>query len=380
MTSDQAQKFIATYPNAKSFVKPSHLGELSPLLEAHIEAVVVNKAEFHALAANTYMPRKETLDKFAAAAGVSYNTLSERTRREGADCYVGSSQAMVMGPDGKMIMGDVCEYEFDVEVRLEELVLKGKDDWEHKIGTKPGKRPYTDQEKKEAYIDLKKVARQRANTGARSRATVSILGMQTGFKDLYGKDDSATSSKTFLFSRVIVNAKNELVMGRMLDNLAGNAFALYGPQPAALLENHAAGQGEARRVGPGFDDEPGRSGADGALGVDAFGDPLPPASAPAANPRVQELTNHLEDWANVDNHDVAAVAGSLLTEARARLVDEKVLEHWVTILNALASGFLREAGIAACYKALVDPATRYDLVILGQTAQQAASVVAKRSA
>ena len=189
MTPETARKFLQTYEGKRdvlSFVKPSHLEELSPLLECHIEAVTVCKGEFHELeSGKTYMPRKETLDKFAGAAGVSYNEQAERTWKEGDTCYVGRSQAMVMGPDGKMIFGDVCEYEFDAEVRTEEMKLNGKSDY--KDGRYTGKRDLTDKELASERIQFMKVGRQRANTGARSRGTLSALGMQTGFKELFSK-------------------------------------------------------------------------------------------------------------------------------------------------------------------------------------------------
>ncbi len=76
---------------------------------------------------------------------------------------------------------------------------------------------------------MRKVARQRANTGARSRATLSILGMQTGFKDLFHPDDSPSATVTFLFSRIIVNTKNQMVLGFMLKNITSPAAMLYGP-------------------------------------------------------------------------------------------------------------------------------------------------------
>ena len=188
------------------------------------------------------MPRKETLDKFAQAAGVSYNESAESTRMEGDGCYVGRSQAMVMGPDGKMILGSACEYEFDVGTRLEEIEINGAPDWVNKEGNRPGRREHTEFELKKERVQLKKVGRARANTGARNRATVSILGMQTGFKGLFGKDEPPTATRTFLFSRVIVNAKNELVMNRMLDGMAGNAAMLFGPQKAAQIAAPAAHQ------------------------------------------------------------------------------------------------------------------------------------------
>lgn len=225
MTREAAQKFIDQYKNRNplSFVKPSHLDELSPLLEVQIEAVEVRKDEFHNLA-GSYSPKKETLDKFASAAGISFNTVSETTRKEGS-AYIGTTQAMVMGPDGKMQLGAPCEYEFDPEIRLEELRLAGKTEWVNREKTT---REYSERELAQEKIQLMKVGRQRANTGARNRATLMMLGMQTGFKGLFDKNDPDTAVKVFLFSRIIVNAKNEMVAKAMLANISGNTMALYG--------------------------------------------------------------------------------------------------------------------------------------------------------
>ncbi len=225
MTREAALKFIDQYKskNPLSFIKPSHLDELSPLLEVQIEAVEVRKDEFHNLA-GSYSPKKETLDKFASAAGISFNTLGETTRKEGS-AYIGTTQAMVMGPDGKMQLGAPCEYEFDPDVRLEELRLAGKTEWVNREKTS---REYTERELAQEKVQLMKVGRQRANTGARNRATLMMLGMQTGFKGLFDKNDPDSSSKVFLFSRIIVNAKNEMVAKAMLANISGNTMALYG--------------------------------------------------------------------------------------------------------------------------------------------------------
>ena len=122
MTKSQALEIIKRYPDAKNYIKQSHLEQLSPLVEVAIEAITCKKEDFHCLPGNTYMPRKETIDRFAMAAGISFNPLEESTRKEN-DCYIGRSQAMVMGPDGKYCYGDVCEYEYDVTIRHEEEML-----------------------------------------------------------------------------------------------------------------------------------------------------------------------------------------------------------------------------------------------------------------
>lgn len=254
MTKEKAQEFITKYPNARNYVKPSHLEELSPLLEVAIESILCKKEEFHLLAGNTYMPRKETIDRFALAAGVSYNPLEEATRKEG-DCYIGRSQAMIMGPDGKYTFGDVCEYEFDVEVRHEEEVIA---DRSAKYPKYHANGKLLEDKARLAYLTLRKVARQRANTGSRSRATLSILGMQTGFKDLFRPDDSPIATVCFLFSRIIVNTKNQMVLGIMLKNIAAPAAMLYGPgqqRGLRLLEADPSASGELLDEEPPLDDE-----------------------------------------------------------------------------------------------------------------------------
>lgn len=347
MTSKQARDFIAKYSNAKSFVKPSHLEELSPLLEVHVEAIEVRKDEFHDIS-GAFMPRKETLDKFAQAAGVSYNPTAETTRKEGEGCYVGTAQAKVLGPDGKELLGPVCEYEFDVSVRLEELKLKGKADWDHKDSNgRPGTRQYTEIELGAERIQLMKVGRMRANTGARNRATLAVLGMQTGFKGLFGKNENDGTTRTFLFSRVIWNAKNEMVLNRMLDTLAAPQSALYGPAPARAI---AAPESEPRNVTP-------------APAGDNFPD-VPfdgPAAVPAVDPKVEELIARLGEWAIGDNKAVANVAQCVIDSGESR---PKVLESALSLLSYLSTGNPR--GARQCADALVmsplDPVILADLV------------------
>lgn len=234
MTRQQALEFISRYPNALSYVKASHLEELSPLLEVSIEAISCRKEEFHCLPGNTYMPRKETIDKFGQAAEISFNPLAESTRREG-DCYIGKSQAMVLGPDGKQIFGDICEYEYDVAVRHEIEIIE---DLHAKFPRFHSQGKLNEDKARLAYLALRKTARQRANTGARTRAILSILGMQTGFKDLFRPEDKPDATVTFLFSRIIINTMNEMVLNRMLVNLTAPAAMLFGPRKQQTLLPH----------------------------------------------------------------------------------------------------------------------------------------------
>lgn len=368
MTPDKAREFIAKFPNAKSFVKPSHLEELSPLLEVHIEAIEVRKDEFHEMdGGKAYMPRKETLDKFASAAGVSYNEAAESTRMEGEGCYVGRSQAMVMGPDGKMILGSACEYEFDVETRTTEMELNGKADWDNKDARgRPGKVAYSDLELKKERINFRKVGRQRANTGARNRATVSILGMPTGIRGLFEKNEPPTAMRTFLFSRIIVNAKNELVMNRMLDSMGGNVAALYGPQGVTQIQAPK-------------DREPDMKPAEGAshrttpAGEDDFHLERERATPAKDAELIGEIRNALMDWTLSENKEAARLAQAIIDRDE---IEVTVLEPSLSIISAVASGFLRDEGLKSCIGVLEK--TPKDPIILRSMAEKAAGIIATR--
>ncbi len=227
MTAEKAQEIIKKYPNAVDFTKRSHFEELSPLLEVHVEVVEVKKSDFHALPGNTYYPRKETTDRFGNAAGISFARVDVSTRKEDGS-YIARAIPQEVGPDGKMIQWAPAEYEFDPAIRAEEDILRDEENAE-----KYGKQPkyQTDRQKKMLELQYRKVARRRADTGARAAAIISAIGMPTGFKDLFQKNEPETATRVFLFSRVIVNSKNEMVLQRALDSMftnGGTVDALYG--------------------------------------------------------------------------------------------------------------------------------------------------------
>jgi len=370
VNSKQAQDFIKKYPGAKSFVKASHLEELSPLLEVHIEAITCTKDEFHELeGGKTYMPRKETLDKFAAAAGVSYNMIGESTRKEGDGCYVGRSQAMVVGPDGKMISGDVCEYEFDVDVRLEEIKINGAADWDNKVGSRPGRKEHSPQELAKERVNLQKVARQRANTGARSRATLSVLGMQTGFKGLFDKNEPSTATRVFLFSRIIVNAKNELVMNRMLDSMGSNVAMLYGANPGVQALPAST------RPAPAPEEPPMRDATPAVVADDfddiPFGDDEPPT-----DPRLAAVMGALFDWSNAEDARLAGRAKRIIDSGDTRVAVLEPALELIKYLGAFVAGDKIRGG-SECVAALdmnpLDPIVLSNLATKVRGAQQGAA-------
>lgn len=236
MTKDAALKFRADYiaKGARDFTKPSHF-ELDPagFFEVHVEAVKLTKEDVHFLQGGTIWFRKETLDTIANAAGVSFRDLPAEKHVRG-EPYIGRCQAITQGPDGQPVVGDVAEYEFDPELRAEEDILRAQ--------VKDASYKPSEAARRLKVLEYEKAGHQRANTGARSRATIAAVGMQTGFKDLFKTRDE----EWFLFSRVIINVKNKLVAEMQLSAISGNVAMLYGP-PKAI-------EAPMRNVTPGFDD------------------------------------------------------------------------------------------------------------------------------
>lgn len=249
MIPEQARQIVEKHRDAVSFVKSSHLEELSPLVEVVIEVVQVLKKDFHCLPGNVYYPRKETTDRFGSAAGISFASVEIGTRREDG-AIVGRAIPQEVGPDGKIVQWAPAEYEFDPELRAEEDIIRDEEKPRDK------QRYGSESRKRMLVLQYKKVARRRADTGARAAAIISAIGMPTGFKDLFRNGDPDTATRTFLFSRIVANAKNERVLNRALDNMFGQAQQLYGGHTAqAAIEAPSERLAAAVPVEP--EDDPG---------------------------------------------------------------------------------------------------------------------------
>lgn len=260
---------------ALDFTRKSHYEQMAPLFEAHAEVVEVTAADFHDLGSGTSYPKKETTDKFGAAAGLSFASVNIGTRKDSPLCFVGKAQCRMLGPDGQMIDLAPAEYEYDAEVRAEEEILKNQ--MKYKTGSKYADGAATAElEKKSCYLQHRKVARRRADTGARCAAIIAALGMPTGMKNLFAKSPTVY----FLFSRIIYNAKNKMVMDRALDSMFGAAKLLGGPAESGDAVIPVEGddfEPELRTVEP-LGDSPAdlatQASADDYEGVDeAFGTP-----------------------------------------------------------------------------------------------------------
>jgi hypothetical protein len=219
---------------AMDFTRRSHYEPMAPLFEAHAEVVECTVKDFHNLGKGwdsesrseftTYYPKKETVDKFSIAAGFSFAAVNIGTRKDSPTTFVGKAQVKMLGPDGQEIMMAPAESEYDARDRadleiLADLKKKGAESKYHES------KPTSNIEKEMCFLNHKKKARPQCDTGARTRAIIAAVGMPTGFRDLFKGRDTVY----FLFSRIIYNAKNKMVMDRALDSMFGAAKLLAGP-------------------------------------------------------------------------------------------------------------------------------------------------------
>jgi len=262
---------------AFDFTRKSHYEEMSPLLEPHAEVVEVHKDEFHALTGGVFYPRKETSDRLGKAAGISFSG-EVRIIKQPDGAWVGTAYPQELGPDGKMITWGPASYEFNPADRAEEELLR-KSIKDAPEGTAPN--APTEVALKLKTLEYKKVALRRADTGARVAAIISTIGMPTGFKYLFSDKDGPSAVRVFLFSRVIVNTKNEMVLNRALDSMFGAAKLLGGPSAAtAQIADETGGEPPMRQAETFTDDE--ASGID-----DSFGTPADKAAEALGTPRSQ---------------------------------------------------------------------------------------------
>lgn len=238
---------------AMDFTRRSHYEPMAPLFEAHAEVVECTLKDFHNLGKGwdsesrseftTYYPRKETVDKFSIAAGLSFAAVNIGTRKDSPTTFVGKAQVKMLGPDGQEIMMAPAESEYDARDRadleiLADLKKKGADSKYH------DSKPNANIEKEMCFLNHKKKARPQCDTGARTRAIIAAVGMPTGFRDLFKSRETVY----FLFSRIIYNAKNKMVMDRALDSMFASSKLLAGPASEVFTEEEPDGEPPMRNA------------------------------------------------------------------------------------------------------------------------------------
>jgi len=221
---------------ALDFTRKSHYEKMSPLFVPHAEVVIAKKNEFHLLTGGQFYPHKDLADRFRMAAGVSF-TGETKIEKQPDGAWVCTSFAQEMGPDGNMVPCDPTCYEFNPADRAEEDLLKKAIADNTEMPDERHIRLKT--------LEYRKVSLRRANTGARVAAIIGAIGMPTGFKFLFDRNDKDDDIRIFLFSRIIFNAENKTVMDRALNNMA----------PMTRLLTGESGDETIRLIGSNEDDD-----------------------------------------------------------------------------------------------------------------------------
>lgn len=253
MTKEQALKVVKDNPDALDLTKPSHFGDLSPLVEVHVEIVTITRGEC-VKQDGGFMPDNSVITRLGLAAGVQFLPLPKDYDRLPGPVWVGYAACAQLGPDGSLETAATGLYEWDPEIQTEALRVKGKkgqwvDDGGGRGHYGPST-PYTPQELAEKKLDFMKFGLQRANTGSRTRAFLAALGTKRSFKDLFSDKGRPEDERKILVSRIIRNTKNEMVLKAQLDSMVGNIAGMYGKPAAAQLTAEAG----MRTVGPGTED------------------------------------------------------------------------------------------------------------------------------
>jgi hypothetical protein len=343
MTKEQIQKIIQDHPRAINLIPSSHLGDLPDLVEAHAEVFTITRAECvknYDKDGSSWMPSAVAIARLATMAGISFYDLGENTRKEGPRCWVGKCQPYRMGPDGKNEDGPACEKEFDADLQLEAMGLRGKTKWEEVNGKNvKSSVPYEQKELNAQLAQFLVTGRERANTGAKTRAVMQLLGQPRAFKGIFSEKGADTDSREFLVSRIIWNTKNKMLMERMLDNLAGNTAALFGPRHTAQIA--ASAQSEEL---PMRNATPGAEGA-GAPTNDDWGEPTTPAAG-ATPTELEFIIGALTEW---------AVAGGVEGKRAQAIIDRgesdlRILRASLEIIKYLQTN--NQRGRKSCLDAL----------------------------
>lgn len=329
MTKEQIRKLIAENPRAINMVPSSHLVDLPDLVEAHAEIFTLKRSDcvkMYDKDGSSFMLSAVAIKGLALAAGASSYNNGPQSRKEGPTCWVGNAQFYRMGPDGKNEDGPACEKEWDAELQLKKLELTGKKKWKKEDGkNKPdGTQPYTKEELDVQMANFITTGRERANTGAQSRAIMGLLGQPRALKGLFSENGEDSDTCQFIVSRIIWNTKNKMLAERMLDNMAGNVKALYGQAPR-VIEGTVTKEGSALGA-PSSDD----------FSPEAVDDP-----DPEPNPQVLHAAA-LKDL--IDNYGSKILSREGIEKAQAA-IDSKDDETIVAWLNGCKSA-LEKKGIS----------------------------------
>jgi hypothetical protein len=303
--------------------------------------------EFHDLDGKK-MPNRAVTDRIGEAAGVQFINLERDIITETRDdaiagrrtVYIAKAQGKVLMPDGTWRYSTVEEYEFDPTLRA---MLEKKVDY------------ITDTNKgmfARKTLELQKVARQRAATGARLRVIRQLVGMPVSL--------TATDiSKPMVFSRIVRNTEammkspegRALVMAEALGNNAQNLFGKK-PEPtqaiAASTEATPAADVEPENLRSANDPEPEAEPATDTASLASQANPGAPEKSPDEK-RFEELSLQLEELTTSYKDKLNVVLPSKMNPYL--LAEDELKNDYATIASreemiARTKKFLSACGVA----------------------------------
>lgn len=301
--------------------------------------------EFHDIDGGKKMPNRAVTDRIGEAAGVQFINLDRDIITETRDdaiagrrtVYIAKAQGKVLMPDGTWRFSTVEEYEFDPTLRamLEKHIDYVTDSNKGQFARKT--------------LELQKVARQRAATGARLRVIRQLVGMPVSFS-------AGDIAKPMVFSRIVRNteAMMKTPEGRalvMAEALGQNTEALFGKKPEAAQAIAASAEtipadSATENLRNANEPEPE---ADAATDTASLADQADPAGDSSAD-EFQDLTVQLEGLleSHKDKLNVAIQGGKVnpFTMAKAELDSfEATLESRKSMLDRTMA-FLKARGVA----------------------------------
>jgi hypothetical protein len=177
------------------FVNTENFEAKVDLYRTEVTKLQFKQEDFHALS-DGFMPTKAAIDRIGEACGILFIQSACKVYteiREDDICgrrtvYRAEAQGKVRMPDGSWRESTVDEYEFDPVLRamLDKNVTELNDQTRKAIGRKT--------------LELSKVARQRAATGARLRVIRQLTGMPTAFT-------AAEKIRPMVFTRIVQNTR-----------------------------------------------------------------------------------------------------------------------------------------------------------------------------
>ena len=149
---------------------------LSPLVRIDVTAVALGDCA--PVGGGKVMPDRSATDRISAAAGITFHEDGCGVTKIDRCVWVGRATASRMERDGS-VRQMTAEYEWDAELRAEEIADKPAVEW---VNRQKRERPKTDTDRAADLLQMRKFGRQRADTGARMRVIRMLTGIPTAFK------------------------------------------------------------------------------------------------------------------------------------------------------------------------------------------------------